>query len=132
MFCKVRGLNLNFLTYNIYYHFYINAQILGQTCVKSRKWPFWVQKITKVFLISKKAKNVKVGFFLLISYIRNTGKNMKIEKIIYFHTLKTVVIFGYFFAIFDSFRQNVRKKYFSMFLTHFFPKPPKQYIILDL
>jgi hypothetical protein len=32
----------------------------------------------------KEGKNVKVGIFLLISYIRNTGENMKIEKIIIF------------------------------------------------
>jgi hypothetical protein len=50
-------------------NFYSNAQILGQ-------WPFWVYKITTVSLISMKAKNVKVGFFLLISYIRNTGQNI--------------------------------------------------------
>ena len=86
-----------------------DTQILGQICVKSWKWPFWVHKITTVSRILKKAKNAKVGIFLIISYIRNTGKIMKIEKIISFHTMKTVVIFGDFFAIFDPFRWNVIK-----------------------
>ena len=62
-----------------------------------------MHKITAVFLTSKKATNVKAGFFLIISYIRNIGENRKIEKIIFFHTLKTAVIVGYFFANFDTF-----------------------------
>ena len=57
----------------------------------------------------KEGKKSKSWIFLLILYIRNTGKNMKIEKIISFHTLKNVVIFGYFFAIFDKFPQMSSK-----------------------
>jgi hypothetical protein len=62
-------------------------------------------KITKMVALGAQ-NSFKVGFFRLISYIRNTGENMQIEKIITFLSLKTVVIFGYFFAIFDSFRQT--------------------------
>jgi hypothetical protein len=47
-------------------YIFIYAHILGQICLKSRKWPFWEHKVTTVSLISKKAKNVKVRFVLLI------------------------------------------------------------------
>jgi hypothetical protein len=40
VFCKAHGLNFHFLTSDIRYDFYINAQIVGQIFVKSQKLLF--------------------------------------------------------------------------------------------